>query len=71
MKISNLLSDEERHYLSNLLRSGAGEVPDENGNISPTATHAFIFDKGFIVGAVRVVGEDTGHGLKGFTEEKD
>lgn len=69
MKISNLLSDEERHYLSNLLRSGAGEVPDANGNVSDKATHAFVIDKGFIVGAVRIVGEDNSHGLRGLVEE--
>lgn len=68
MKISNLLSDQERHYLSNLLRSGAGEVADENGNISPTATHRFVIENGFVIGAVRVIGEENSHGIRNKTE---
>ncbi len=55
MKISNLVSDEERHYLSNLLRSGAGEIPDESGKVSSEATHRFVIDKGFIIGAEKVI----------------
>ena len=55
IKISNLVSDEERHYISNLIRSGAGEIPNDEGKVSPTATHRFIVDKGFIVGAEKVI----------------
>jgi hypothetical protein len=54
-KISNKLTDEERHYMSNLLRSGAGEVPDEKGRVSKEATHRFIIEQGFIIGAEKVV----------------
>lgn len=53
-KISNKLTDEERHYLSNLLISKAGEVPDENGKVSSEATHRFIIEKGFIIGAEKI-----------------
>lgn len=55
MKISNKLTDEERHYLSNLLNSGAGEVPDENGKVSENATHVFVIENGFIVDAKKVL----------------
>ncbi len=55
MKISNNVPDKERHYLSNLLVSGAGEIPDENGKVSANATHAFTVDKGFITGARKII----------------
>lgn len=55
MKISNQLSDIDRHYISNLLVSQAGEVPDSEGNVSKTATHRFIIEDGFIVGAEKIV----------------
>lgn len=60
MKISNLLRDEDRHYLSNLLTSGAGEIPDEDGKVSEKATHRFVIENGFIVAAEKVIrGGDT------------
>jgi hypothetical protein len=55
MKISNLISDADRHYISNLIRSGAGELPNLNGRVSEKATHELILDKGFVVGAVKVI----------------
>jgi len=55
MKISNLVSDEDRHYLNNLLLSGKGEVPDENGNVSKEAEFKFVINKGFITGAELII----------------
>lgn len=55
MKISNKLSDEHRHYLSNLINSGAGEIPDEQGKVSDEATHALVVEKGFIIDAIKVM----------------
>jgi hypothetical protein len=55
MIISNKLSDGERHYLNNLLMSGAGEIPNEDGETSEKATHIFIIDKGAIIGARKII----------------
>jgi hypothetical protein len=55
MIISNKLSDRERHYLNNLIVSGQGEIPNKEGKVSPSATHKFVVDKGFIVGAVKII----------------
>lgn len=55
MKISNKLTDAERHYLNNLVISGKGEVADKDGKVSVNATHQFVIDKGFIVGAIKVI----------------
>ncbi len=71
MKISNLVSDEERHYLSNLLRSGAGELPDEEGKVSIEATHRFIVDKGFIIGAEKVIRGGQDDAVSSRKESKD
>ena len=55
MIISNKVSDRERHYLNNLIVSGNGEVPDKNGKVSSNATHKLLVDKGFVVGAVKII----------------
>lgn len=55
MIISNKLSDAERHYLNNLIVSGTGEIPDKDGKVSEKATHQLVVDKGFIVGAVKII----------------
>lgn len=55
MKLSNKIPDVDRHYLNNLIQSGGGEVPDEEGKVSSRATHKFILEKGFIIGAVKIL----------------
>lgn len=55
MRISNKLSDKDRHYINNLVVSKQGEIPDANGKVSEKATHKFIIDKGFIVGAMKII----------------
>lgn len=55
MKISNRLTDEERAYLNNLITSGAGEIRDSKGNISDRATHELVLDRGFVVGARKII----------------
>lgn len=55
LKISNKVSDEERHYLNNLIISARGELPDEDGKVSENATHVLVVDKGFIVAARKVI----------------
>lgn len=55
MKISNKLSDKDRHYINNLIVSGQGELPDENDKVSSKATHIFIVDNGFIVEARKII----------------
>jgi len=55
MIISNKLSDRERHYLNNLIVSGQGEIPNKEGKVSQKATHQLVVDKGFIVGAIKII----------------
>ena len=55
MKISNKISDKERHYLNNLLVSGKGEIPDKEGNVSPQAYYKFVVEQGFIVDALKII----------------
>ena len=55
MIISNKLSDAERSYINNLVVSKAGEIPDEDGKVSKSATHILIIDKGFIIGAKKIL----------------
>jgi hypothetical protein len=55
MIISNKLSDRDRHYINNLIVSGRGELPDKNGNVSDKATHRLEVEKGFIIGAVKIL----------------
>lgn len=55
MIISNKLSNEERHYIQNLVTSGTGEIPDEYGKVSDRATHILVVDKGFITGARKII----------------
>ncbi len=55
MKVSTRLTDQERHYLTNLLISGAGEIPDDEGRVSKEATHRFTVENGFIIGAEKVM----------------
>lgn len=57
MRISNQIRDEDRHYIMNLITSGLGELPREDGKISDKVTHVFTVDKGFIVGAKKVMRE--------------
>lgn len=54
MKISNKLSDRDRHYIQNLINSGTGELPDSEGKVSKRATHIFVVSNGFIVDAIKV-----------------
>lgn len=54
-KISNKLSDENRHYINNLIISGRGGVRDENGKLPKNITHELIVEDGFIVDANRVI----------------
>lgn len=55
MIISNKLSNEERHYIQNLVTSGNGEIPDESGKVSNKATHVLLVEKGFITGARKII----------------
>ncbi len=55
MRISNKLSDADRHYINNLIVSGRGEVPDKEGKVSDNATHKLQVEKGFIVGAMKII----------------
>lgn len=55
MIISNKVSDRERHYLNNLVVSGQGEIPDKEGKVSKKATHKLLVEKGFIIGAVKII----------------
>jgi len=64
MKISNKIPDTERHYLNNLLISGAGEIPDDEGKVSPSASHRFIVEQGFIIGAEKVLRGEESHATK-------
>jgi len=54
MKISNKISDAERHYINNLIQGGKAEVPDKHGSVSPKANYMFVLEEGFIIGAKRI-----------------
>jgi hypothetical protein len=54
MQITNKLSDEEIQFINDLIVTGKGETPDENGKVSDKATHMLLVEDDVIVGAVRV-----------------
>lgn len=59
MRISNQVTDKERHYLANLLDSGLGYIPLKGEKIPQNVTHQFIVDKGFIIGAKKIIRNDS------------
>lgn len=58
MKLSNSLTDKERHYIQNLIVSRAGEVRSPYKKLSPNATHELVVEKGFITGAKKIIKRD-------------
>lgn len=55
MKICTKLSSQERHYIANLINSGTAEIPDKDGKVSERATYKLVVEKGFIVGAIKIM----------------
>lgn len=55
LKLSNKITDAERHYLNNIIQSGQAEAPDKKGKVSPDASYILTIEDGFVVGAKKIL----------------